>query len=277
VKDHAEGTITGDQQLRWKRAGERLGVFGAHLHRYGTVTSTNDVVAALAGEGAPHGTVVVAKRQTAGRGRHGNDWFSPFETGLYVSVLLRRMTSPVLPLAAGVAVADTLRHTANLEVWLEWPNDVVAVTAAGESRKVAGILTEATTVDGKLARVVVGIGINLREASWPAALVARAGSVEGVTGTCVDRDEVLIQLLAALSARCDDLECGGVADLLQRWESLAPSSNGTMVEWSVGSTRRRGVTEGLNEDGALIVRVGTGYECLVGGEVRQVRSWLDTP
>ena len=129
---------------------------------------------------------------------------------------------------------------------------------------------------GNRARVVMGIGVNLREARWPGALAARAGSVEGVTGTRLNPDDVLIQLLATLSERCDDLESGSIADLLRRWELLAPSSRGTTVEWSVGATRRRGITEGLNEDGALIVRVGTDHECLVGGEVRHVRTRSET-
>ena len=248
----------------------RLGPFGGRVRHYRQVSSTNDIVAELADQGAPHGTVVVADAQTAGRGRHGNRWFSPVGTGLYLSVLLRTVSGPILTLAAGVAVAEALRASEGLEATLEWPNDVVVATADG-SRKVAGILAEATTVRGRVERVIVGIGVNLRDAVWPAELVERAGSVEGLTGRPVDPTRVLVELLAALAARSAEIESGAVAGVIARWEALAPSSRGTNVEWSVGSVRHHGVTEGVDEDGALLVRVGTRLERLAGGDVHQVR------
>ena len=240
------------------------------MRHYRQVRSTNEVAAALADRGAAHGTVVVADAQTAGRGRHGNRWFSPAGTGLYVSVLLRTVSAPVLTLAAGVAVAETLRAD-GLEATLEWPNDVV-VAAGARPRKVAGILAEATTVRGRVERVILGIGVNLREAAWPADLADRAGSVEGLTGRPVDPAHLCVELLAALAARCAEVESGRVSGLLARWQALAPSSRGAMVEWSRGSVRHRGVTEGVDEHGALLVRVGTTLERLAGGEVHHVRG-----
>ncbi len=262
--------LPADLDARLRSAAARLGPFGGRVRHYRQVRSTNDVVAELADQGAPHGTVVVADAQTAGRGRHGNRWFSPVGAGLYVSVLLRTVSAPVLTLAAGVAVAEALRASEGLEATLEWPNDVV-VAAAGRSRKVAGILAEATTVRGRVERVIIGIGVNLREVAWPAELAERAGSVEGQTGRRVDPARLLVELLAALATRCAEIESGALAGLLARWEALAPSSRGVGVEWSVGSVRHRGVTEGVDEQGALLVRVGTRLERLAGGEVHHVR------
>ena len=259
-----------DLDARLRPAVARLGPFGGRVRHYRQVGSTNDVLAELADQGAAHGTVVVADAQTAGRGRHGHRWFSPAGTGLYVSVLLRTVSAPVLTLAAGVAVAEALRVAGGLEATLEWPNDVV-VAAGGDPRKVAGILVEATTARGRVERVIVGIGINLREAVWPVELVDRAGSVEGLSGRRVDPAHLLVELLAALATRCAEIESGAVAGLLARWEALAPSSHGAIVEWSVGSGRHRGVTEGIDEHGALLVRVGTHLERLAGGEVHHVR------
>jgi len=79
-----------------------------------------------------------------------------------------------------------------------------------------------------------------------------------------------VELLAALATRSAEIESGAVAGLLARWAVLAPSSRGTRVEWSVGAVRHRGVTEGVDEHGALLVRVGTRLERLVGGEVHHV-------
>ena len=264
------GVLPADLDARLRSAAARLGPFGGKVRQYGHVRSTNDVAAELADQGAPHGTVVVADAQTAGRGRHGNRWFSPVGAGLYVSVLLRTVSAPVLTLAAGVAVAEALRAGGGLESTLEWPNDVV-VAAGGRPRKVAGILAEATTMRGRVERVILGIGVNLREAAWPADLADRAGSVEGLTGRRVDPAHLLVELLAALATRCTEIESGGVAGVLARWAALAPSSRGAMVEWSVGSVRHRGVTEGIDEHGALLVRVGTRLERLAGGEVHHVR------
>ncbi len=247
----------------------RLGPFAGRVHHHRRVGSTNDVAARLAAEGAPHGTVVVADEQTAGRGRHGNRWSSPPGAGLYVSALLRTDSPPVLTLAAGIAVVEALGRAAGLDARLEWPNDVV-VEAAGRRRKVAGILAEASTVGDRIERVVLGMGINLRDGDWPAEVASRAGSVEGLTGRRVDPAELLVEILAALAARCEEVAAGRVAPLLRRWEALAPSSRGAVVEWSVGSTRRRGVTEGVDDGGALIVRVGARRERLSGGEVRHV-------
>ena len=261
--------LPADLAARLRPAAARLGPFGGRVRHYGQVRSTNDVAAELADQGAPHGTVVVADAQTAGRGRHGNRWFSPVGTGLYVSVLLRMVSVPVLTLAVGVAVAEALRAGEGLEATLEWPNDVV-VAGAGRPRKVAGILVEATTVHGRVERVIVGIGVNLREAVWPAELAERAGSVEGLTGRRVDPARLLVELLAALATRSAEIESGALAGLLARWAALAPSSRGTSVEWSVGAVRHRGVTEGVDEHGALLVRVGTRLERLVGGEVHHV-------
>ena len=256
-------------QDRLREAASRLGPFAGRVHHHPRVGSTNDVAARLAAAGAPHGTVVVADEQTAGRGRHGNRWFSPPGTGLYVSVLLRTDTPPVLTLAAGVAVAEALARTAGLDAVLEWPNDVVVETD-GRRRKVAGILAEASTVGDRVDRVVVGIGINLRDGAWPPELASLAGSVEGLAGRPVDAAALLVEVLASLAARCGEVESGRVAALLRRWEALAPSSRGATVEWSVGSDRRRGVTEGVDEQGALMVRVGERRERLSGGEVRHV-------
>lgn len=265
-----EPVLPADIDARLRLEAARLGPFGDRVRHYREVPSTNDVAAALAERGAPHGTVVVADAQTAGRGRHGNHWFSPAGAGLYLSVLLRTPTPPVLTLAAGVAVAEALRCVTGLDATLEWPNDVVVATPAA-ARKVAGILVEAVTVHDRVDRVIVGIGVNLRDAAWPPELADRAGSVEGLTGRSVDPASLLVELLATLATRCADVESGEIANLLTRWERLAPSSRGATVEWLVGSVRQRGVTEGVDEQGALLVRVGARRERLAGGEVHHVR------
>ena len=259
-----------DIPVRLFESESNLGLFAKKIWFYQEVESTNDVLAKLAKDGAPHGTVVVANAQTAGRGRHGNSWYSPAGTGLYLSVLVRTTSSPVLTLAAGVAVAGALREVTGLDATLKWPNDVMVVSS-GQPHKVAGILTEASTEQNIVDRVIVGIGINVGEAIWPAGLADLAGSAEGLTGKMVDRELLLLELLASFSSLCAEVESGRVGDLLARWQTLAPSCRGAVVEWSAGTVRRRGVTEGVDTDGALLVRIGSSLERLVGGEVQHIR------
>lgn len=261
-----------DRDRRLRVAASRLGPFAGHVHRVGEVASTNDTISDLADRGAPHGTVVAADGQTAGRGRNGHQWFSPCGSGLYVSLLLRLPSPPppVVTLATGVAVAESLRAVAGLEAVLEWPNDVVVMVDGG-ARKLAGILAEART-EGDRARVIVGIGINLRDTAWPPELRPVATSIEGVTGQPVDAETLLVELLTALAGRYAQVESGATMELLARWEALAPSSRGAPVEWMSGATAHRGVSEGIDPDGALLVRVGSRLERLTGGAVRHVRS-----
>ena len=167
-------------------------------------------------------------------------------------------------------MAESLRTVAGLDAILEWPNDVVTRGNDG-ARKLAGILAEATTA-GDRARVIVGIGINLRDTAWPSELAPVAASTEGVTGRPVDAAALLVELLAAAAGRYAEVGSGATTDLLARWEALAPSSRGAPVEWMSGPTTYCGVTEGIDPDGALRVRVGSRLERLTGGAVRHVRS-----
>jgi BirA family biotin operon repressor/biotin-[acetyl-CoA-carboxylase] ligase len=151
---------TGDRlNLEQLRRHMTTDVVGHHVHIFGTVDSTNRVLARLADRGAAEGTVVLAEAQTAGRGRHGSAWLSPEAANLYASVLFRPSIAPrELPLfapIASLALAET--------VWLEgvparikWPNDVVV-----RGRKLGGILVHAPVIGERVAHVILGIGVNL--------------------------------------------------------------------------------------------------------------------
>jgi len=153
--------------------------------------STNADVAAAARSGAAEGLVVVAERQTAGRGRFDRRWESPPRAGLTLSVLLRPVRlSGWLPLLAGVALAETVQRLGELDAALKWPNDLLV-----GGRKCAGILAESVG-----DAVVVGIGLNvtLREAELP---VPEATSLQLAGSACTDRDPLLRALLRALADR----------------------------------------------------------------------------
>src|SRR5262249_1626096 len=148
--------------------------------RFDSIDSTNLEVMRQAKKGAREGLCIIARQQTAGRGRHGRVWESARDAGLHFSLLLcprLEMTSwPLITLMAALAVADTLTTVCGLHVDIKWPNDICA-----NNLKLCGILCETTEVPDGLA-VVVGIGINLYPGSFPAELSETATSVENATG-----------------------------------------------------------------------------------------------
>jgi BirA family transcriptional regulator, biotin operon repressor / biotin---[acetyl-CoA-carboxylase] ligase len=219
----------------------RLGVPRVHLR---VVDSTNARARALAEGGAPHGTLVTAREQTAGRGRQGRTWTCPPGRALLCSLVLRDPPK-LLPLVAGVAVAEEVGGQARVK----WPNDVLL-----DGRKVAGILVEGRPQQGW---AVVGIGLNVavREADLPAELRSRAG-------TLGRSSEELEPTLARL------------LDGLGRWIAASPdvvlaevrerdALFGRRISWQGGE----GEAAGVDDDGRLLVSSGHGQVTLDAGEV----------
>ena len=256
-----------DRALSAARA--RLGPF-TRVEFFPEIGSTNDIALQRAHAGSPHGTVVLADMQTAGRGRRGRAWHSPPEAGVYLSAVLRAEawadSLSLLTLAAGVAVAQSIRSATGLVVELKWPNDVVI---GRPWRKLAGILSETASANPKVDAVVVGIGVNVRGGSFPPEIAHRATALEIELGRPVDRLAFIIELLASLAAVTDDLRRGHGAQMLDAWRSMGGDGlGGAPVRWNDGGTLRRGLARDLAGDGALLVDVGGGrVERLVAGEV----------
>ena len=249
------------------------GSIGEPFHYFSAVASTNDAAARLAERGAADGTTVVAGAQTAGRGRLGREWFSPPGAGLYASVVFRGGDlSPALTLAGGVAVTEGIQAATGLPVEIKWPNDVVIRDGPSRScrRKLAGILAEASTSGSGVHYVVLGFGVNVRQASFPPDLAASASSLEAELGRRAELGTVLAEILAALNVRVQQLRGGETTAMLNRWRALAPLAVGATVEWDRAGGRTRGTTHGVDETGALLVRAAHGMERILSGEVR----WL---
>ena len=250
-----------------------LGCLGTPTLFFSTIGSTNDVAIALATSGGHDGAVIIAETQTAGRGRRGRAWFSPPGAGLYVSVLLSpgqagrapdRATA-LITLAAGVALAEAVEHVTGLAPAIKWPNDLLV-----GRRKLAGILAEGVAspapVSG-LQSVVVGYGLNVRAAAYPIELSDRVTSLESELGRAVDRADLCAQSLARLAARYDELLGARFDAILDAWRARSPASCGVRVSWETPNGKRSGVTNGVDDMGALLVRVGDRTERLVAGEI----------
>jgi BirA family biotin operon repressor/biotin-[acetyl-CoA-carboxylase] ligase len=276
------------EALRSTRA-ER-GAFGAPLFYFSSLGSTNDLAARLADAGAAEGATVAADAQTSGRGRLGRGWVSPEGAGLYASVVIRPDAAPnmgsdsipsascaetvsdrnpatrslptLLTLAAGVALADAVREATGLQTEIKWPNDLMC-----GRRKLAGILAEGSGQGTGIEYVVLGFGVNLRPAAYPADVARRATSIEAELGRTVDRGLVFARALVNLASAREALRRGDVARLLDRWRRLSPSAIGAAVEWRSPHGPRHAVTAGLDADGALLVELGGATERVVSGEI----------
>ncbi len=218
------------------------GHWGQAARYYGELSSTQDVLRAWADDPAnpaPGGAVVVAERQTAGRGRRGRPW----QTGsgnLVFSVLLQGLLDmaalPTLPLAAGVALQRAAGG------WLKWPNDLLDA----QGRKVAGVLLEAERRGVEVQRAVLGIGVNVTQAPPGAGTVAAAHP--NVTRAA---------LLADILAELEDWLAAPTPAVLDAWREVS-ATLGRRVRYEAAGELREGQAEDLDAAGSLLVREGSG-------------------
>lgn len=206
--------------------------------------STNAELLTRAARDAPSGLVLIARRQTAGKGRMGRRWYAHPDTSLAFSMLWRlpRERSPVgISLAAGVALAQALEASGERKLALKWPNDLLR-----DGRKVAGILVELT---GKLdLAVVIGIGINL---GLPPDLPSEVAATSAALSLPHEPNQLLATILRRLAGACARFADEGFhpfhADYLQRH-----AYTGQRIILSSSEGSRAGLCQGIDEEGALL-------------------------
>ena len=259
-----EGMVSNDQGVEDVPAPERVlsgldRAFYRQLVYLPETGSTNDVAREQARAGAPEGTVIVADRQTQGRGRRGRAWASPAGTGLWFSILLRPpippREAPLLALLAAAAVREAVAE-AGATVLIKWPNDVVALVG----RKLAGILVEMDATHDRIRHCVVGIGVNVnqRPEDFPPELRAEAVSVRGLAGRPVERVPLLQAILAGFAARYRQALESGFGPLLD--EVRRHSATLGRDVWVVETTGEvwEGRAVAIQGDGALLVQPAGG-------------------
>ena len=238
------------------------------LHFFQT-ESTNDVALKLGETGEPHGAVVVAEKQTAGRGRAGHSWISEKSVGVYVTILLRPKISPVqspaLTLVAGLAARDAIAEETNLSPDIRWPNDVIL-----NGKKVCGILTEMQAEPDRIHFAAIGIGINVNQSKIPAELSGIATSLRIETGRAYSRLELVVRLLRNLDRYYNQFVAGGTAPILKRFAEVSSYSEGKRVRIATGTESFVGTTAGLEPSGILRVRRDDGrIELILSGTVSE--------
>lgn len=238
------------------REGLRTRLLGRRLEWRPEAPSTNAVALDLAQGDAPHGTLVVADRQTAGRGRLGRVWYSPPACNLYWSLVLRPdvpsgdSTQYVswIPLVAGVAIARALRNLELARVSLKWPNDIQL-----HERKAGGVLCERTGLRTGSGAVVVGVGLNVNSdpTTFPEEFRDHTTSLAAEAGSPFDRSRLLCEILALLEDRLDALAGERREDVVEEYRALCSTLRRRVRVHLVGGDTLEGTASSIGADGAL--------------------------
>ncbi len=240
-----------------------------HFHWLEETGSTNDDLKALAWQGAPHGTVLIADRQTGGHGRMGRSFHSPGGVGIYCSLLLRPQCAPGelmhLTCATAVAMCEAVEAAAGFRPGIKWTNDLV-----WSKRKLGGILTElGLSAKGTVDYAIIGIGINCchGEGDFPEEIRNIAASLSMVTGREIDRAKVAAAMMEALS-RMDSRLLTEKKQLLQQYRKDCITIGQEISILRVGEEVRHGRAVDLDDGGALLVEFADGHvETVNSGEV----------
>lgn len=250
-------------------AGLNTGIVGNKIVFLAQADSTNLRARLLAEGGAGEGTVVIADQQETGKGRMGRNWVSPAGVNLYLSVILRPQIdisqATQLTFLTAVAVARAIEQSGNFTPQLKWPNDVLL-----DGRKVAGLLNELNAETEQVHFLILGIGVNLNmtQDQFPSDLRTPATSLLIESGERITRLDFTRTLLQAI----DDLYAlyreDGFAAIVSEWERRSHMV-GRQVEVDGQTNRRAGVVQGVDEAGALLLRLADGrVEKIVAGDIR---------
>ncbi len=249
----------------------RNSIFGKRIYHFFKAGSTNAIALELGRAGEPHGAVVLAEEQTAGRGRAGRSWHSEKTAGIYVTVLLRPAISPlqapIIPMLAGLAVRDAVLDETGLTPDLRWPNDLLL-----DGKKFCGILTEMHAEPDRVHFLVIGIGVDVNHSSMPAELAAIATSLRMAAGAPQSRLKVLVRLLRHLETYYNRFLAEGSEPIVSRFAEVSSFAKGKRVRITTATETYTGVTDGLESNGLLRVRRDDGrITPVISGDVAEER------
>ena len=240
-----------------------------HFHWLDETDSTNDQLKIMARQGAPHGTVLIADRQSGGHGRMGRSFHSPGGVGIYFSILLRPQYQPGqlmhLTCATAVAMCDAIEAAAGFRPGVKWTNDIVY-----QKRKLGGILTElGFSAKGTVDYAIIGIGINCcqRSEDFAPDIQNIAGSLAMFTGQIIDRGRVAAAMMDAL-CQMDANLLTKKAEILNTYRKDCITIGQEISLLRVGEEVRHGTAVDMDDEGALVVRFCDGHtEAVNSGEV----------
>ncbi|WP_260260048.1 bifunctional biotin--[acetyl-CoA-carboxylase] ligase/biotin operon repressor BirA [Vibrio intestinalis] len=221
------------------------------------------------------GQVCIAEYQEKGRGRRGREWVSPFGSNLYMSMYWRldagMAAAMGLSLVVGVAIVEALEKMGVEGIKLKWPNDLYF-----EDRKLAGILVEMSGQAGAAANLVIGMGMNLmmqNNQQAPSNNITLQGITqpwaslsEAIGADVIDRNKLAATLINTLDSALREYEDCGMTGFVSRWNRL-DNFIGREVRLIMGNKEIKGIAQGINEQGAVLIKTSQGLESYIGGEI----------
>src|SRR5262245_9796836 len=244
-------------------------LMGRNLYHFYDIDSTNAFAARLLAHGrkVQEGTVIIAESQTAGRGRLGRSWHSEREAGIYFSIVLFPKAppslAPLFTLATAVAMHNAIERYSGLDIDIKWPNDLLI-----GRRKFCGILSEIQAEVDLVKTMIIGVGVNANQGSFPEEIEERATSLRIASGRIQSRIEILLEFFEEFENIYLDFERKGPAGIIDQWTRFSSFANGRNIEIHDGVRKIVGVTRGLNPLGALRVEGKRGHiEEVYSGDV----------
>lgn len=225
---------------------------GQKVYQYNLIDSTNLQAKRLGAEGAPHGSLVVADRQTSGRGRRGRMWESDKEGNLYFSLLLKPdfpvQKASMLTLVMAMAVLEAGEAVCGVRLGIKWPNDIVA-----DGKKAAGILTELSLIPEGGYQVIIGVGINVASQEFSEEISHKATSLEEITGKNITKGDLLEAICSRFEFWYKEF-ClvGDLSVILEKYNDRLVNKN-QMVKVLEPVGTYKGLALGINEEGELLV------------------------
>ncbi len=247
---------------------EKSGSFSCKPWFLEEATSTNDLAWIRAQEGEQEGFIVVAEKQTSGRGRQGRHWESPSNSGIYASLLLRPKWSlrevTRLTILASVAIAEAIEEFCGVEVQIKWPNDLLM-----KKKKFVGILTEIQADPEMIRFAILGFGINVNQQSQHFSPEVRnlATSLRIETGRDWRRIDILLAVLPSLKKHYEN----PFDQTIEKWSGRCLSLGQTLT-LQTATGKKQGQAVGLDENGALLLRMESGtVETIMSGDIIKTR------
>jgi len=247
----------------------RTQTLGKSIFHFFSVDSTNAFSARLLNHGrkVADGTVVIAESQTAGKGRRGRSWHSEQENGLYFSMVLRPKIppgfAPLFTLGTAVALHNVIERNTGLQVDIKWPNDLLV-----DGKKFCGILAEMQAEFDRVISLIIGVGLNVNHATFPADIAGSAISLRMVSRRNHSRIEILVEFLEEFENLLSRFEKSGPATIVDSWTQYSSFANGRRLKINDGFRVIEGMTHGLNQFGALRMETHEGIiEEVYSGDV----------
>lgn len=242
------------------------------IHIFDETDSTNIQAFRIASNGAPEGTIVLAEKQTGGKGRFGRKWVSPYGKNIYLTVILRPVIqtifAPRITLVTAVALSETLDQFEAQSHRIKWPNDILF-----NDRKLSGILTEMKGDTDSIDFIITGIGVNINSTcdDYPDDLKGTAISLSEITGHKINRTDFLNALLLNTERRYNEFIEGKFRSILDEWIKRS-AIIGQRIKVTNFDELYTGIVTGVNVDGNLILQTDNGERIINSGDINFIQD-----